>query len=406
VEHATARMRTNVLEGGDSLTRLLGATHLTMRTEPGLRLSTQVRGATLASHSRPCTDDGTQQETRYLDRVQSRLAALLQAERERWCSRYPALVFGFDSLTAFVLGGGKLLRPRFAYWGFVGAGGDLADPRLVDLGAAIELTHAFALIHDDVMDGSDVRRHQPTVHRRFAALHGELGWRGEERRVAEGFAILLGDLAFVYSTQLLCGAPPRVCELFDEMRIELHVGQYLDLVCAASGSFDDPMVSDIARFKTAKYTVERPLHLGAALAGTDVFDAALSRFGLAVGEAFQHRDDLLGVFGHPEETGKPCGDDLRTGKMTLLLQRALATPASNRGLIMPALERMGTDSFSDGDVADVAMFLIHCGAVGAVEEQIVALIDDSLRTLHSAGLSDAATLGLERLARTSAWRNE
>jgi geranylgeranyl diphosphate synthase, type I len=343
-------------------------------------------------------------EAEYISRVEASLRLHLTQERDRWCTKYPALSLGFDSLFEFVLGGGKRLRPRFAYWGFVGAGGSFDDERIVDLGAAIELMHAFALIHDDVMDGSDTRRHQPTVHRRFAGLHTELGWRGEERRVAEGFAILLGDLAFVYSTQLMHEAPARVSALFHEMRIELHVGQYLDLVCAASGSFHDPMVSDIAHFKTAKYTVERPLHLGAALAGTDSFDAGLTRFGLAVGEAFQHRDDLLGVFGRPEETGKPCGDDIKTGKMTLLIQRAFA---SDGAVHIPALNRMGTPGFSELDADQIRTFLIDSSSVATVEARIAALIDDALhalREMNGAGLKDSAAHGLERLARTSAWR--
>ena len=347
--------------------------------------------------------DGTVPSDAHVTRVEARIADLLSGERDRWCSRYPALEAGFDSLTAFILGGGKRLRPRFAFWGFVGAGGAPDDDRLVDLGAAIEMLHAFALIHDDVMDGSDSRRHQPTVHRRFAGLHAGRGWRGEERRVAEGYAILLGDLAFVYSTQLLHGAPARVRSLFDEMRIELHVGQYLDLVCAASGSVDDPMIADIARFKTAKYSVERPLHLGAALAGIDALDTAFSRFGLAVGEAFQHRDDLLGVFGDPEETGKPCGDDIRTGKMTLLLQRALTSPHAGD---VPALARMGTAALSERDVSDIGAFLVESGAVGAVEARIAALVDEALCALRGAGLSDGASEGLERLACSSAWRIE
>ena len=338
---------------------------------------------------------------RYVESVEARLGELLSFERKRWERQYPALGLGFDALWDFVLGGGKRIRPRFAYWGYVGCGGDPSSERLVELGAAIEMLHAFALIHDDVMDGSDTRRHQPTVHRRYAAHHQELGWQGEPRRVSEGFAILLGDLAFVYSSQLLRAAPPRLVSLFDEMRIELHVGQYLDLMCAADGSDDESTVANIARFKTAKYSVERPLHLGAALARSQRFDSHFSRYGLAVGEAFQHRDDLLGVFGDSQETGKPSGDDIRAGKSTLLLQRARRAAMKEK---LSSFERIGTPQLTERDITEICSFMVHCGAVEAVEKRIVELVDDTLESLRRAELGEAATAGLEQMARSAAWR--
>ena len=340
----------------------------------------------------------------FVDQVEQRLARLFQEERSRWELSYPQLRPGLAALESFVLGGGKRIRPRCVYWGnrAAGAEGNCAD--LVDVGAAIELFHAFALVHDDVMDGSDQRRHQPTIHRQFAAMHRAEQWRGDERRVSEGFAILLGDLAFVYSTMLLRGAPPRLHALFDEMRIELHVGQYLDLSCAATGSAGDVVITDIARFKTAKYTVERPLHIGAALAGRSDLDMCLSRFGMAVGEAFQLRDDLLGVFGSPETTGKPAGDDLRDGKMTLLLQWAIAAerpPAA-------ALGRLGTDSLSDADVAEITAFIIESGAVARAERRIDRLVCDArdvlAHTRVAHGVQDDVIAGLRELAETAAWR--
>lgn len=353
-------------------------------------------GGSSRAATRPAGEDA------FVAAVERALARLFSDGRRRWQHRYPQLALGFDALESFVLGGGKRLRPRFAHWGCRAAGGDPTDPRLVDVGAAIELFHAFALIHDDVMDGSDVRRHQPTVHRRFAAHHTAAGWRGEERRVAEGFAILLGDLAFAYSTGLLAGVPPAVAAVFDEMRIELHVGQYLDLVCAADDAVPDHVVDDINRYKTSSYSVQRPLQLGAALAGAggELVDL-LDRWGALVGEAFQHRDDLLGVFGDPEVTGKPAGDDLVAGKATMLLRRTQAAPGAAR---VDAVQRVGTARFGADDVAEVRAFMLGCGAVDAVEARIRELVDGAHDLLRGAAMPLDAGAGLRRMADAAAWR--
>ena len=199
--------------------------------------------------------------------VDRRIEALLVAEHERWGLVDPQLQAPLSALSDFVLGGGKRLRPAFCYWAFVGAGGDPADALVVDAGAAFELLHAFALVHDDVMDGSNTRRGAPTIHRRFEERHGLAGWRGEARRFGEGVAILVGDLAFVYADMLMAAVPPSAREVWDELRIELNIGQYLDVVGTASRHVDLAGARRIASYKSGKYTVERPLHLGAALAG-------------------------------------------------------------------------------------------------------------------------------------------
>ena len=170
---------------------------------------------------------------------------------------------------SLIAAGGKRLRPAFCHWAFVGAGGDPDDPRVVSAGAALELLHTFALVHDDVMDGSDQRRGLPSVHRAFIDRHVGLGWQGDARRSGEGAAILVGDFAFVYADLILGEIPPEARAIFDELRLELCVGQYLDLVGTASGSRDPEQATRIERYKSSKYTVERPLHLGAALAGAE-----------------------------------------------------------------------------------------------------------------------------------------
>ncbi|MDQ3897317.1 MAG: polyprenyl synthetase family protein, partial [Actinomycetota bacterium] len=200
-------------------------------------------------------------------RVEARIARLLDGELERWSSVDPDLAEPLAALRDLVLAGGKRLRPAFCHWAFVGAGGSPDDPAVVDAGAALELLHTFALVHDDIMDGSATRRGTDTIHVQFDAGHAMDGWRGEARRFGEGVAILVGDLAFVYADQLLAGAPPAAHRVFTELRVEVNVGQYLDLVGTARGRVNEETARRISRFKSGKYTVERPLHLGAALAG-------------------------------------------------------------------------------------------------------------------------------------------
>src|SRR5215211_320016 len=158
------------------------------------------------------------------ERVENRLAHLLDEERARWIALDAELRAPFDALATMVLAGGKRLRPAFCYWGYVGSGGE--DPEVAfNAGAAFELLHAFALFHDDVMDGSATRRGGRTTHLRFADHHDDGGWIGEARRFGEGVAILVGDLAFVYADRFLRGVDPEALTVWDELRIELNVGQ-------------------------------------------------------------------------------------------------------------------------------------------------------------------------------------
>ncbi len=368
----------------------------------------------------------------FVEAVETRMGGLMSAERRRWEMRYPSLRMGFDAVEAFVLGGGKRLRPRFVFWGNEAAGERVASGKtggeaLVDLGAAVELFHAFALIHDDVMDDSDTRRHAPTVHHHFAVLHERHGWSGERRRVAEAFAVLLGDLTFAYSTQLLTGLPTRTRTLFDTMRIELHVGQYLDLVGAADAAPAHELAAqadDIGRLKTATYSVERPLHLGSSLGpGDGHLDRCWTTYGTAVGEAFQLRDDLLDVFGDPAVTGKAVGQDLNAGTSTPLIRHTLAAatawkaaarqPGEPGGLLdgnrwtsaFDALDRLGSGSLDGADIAAVGQFMLACGAVAEVEARIGALIEQATGTLTEAPVSPAVRHGLSAMARTAAWRD-
>jgi geranylgeranyl diphosphate synthase, type I len=336
-------------------------------------------------------------------RVERRIEALLDEEHARWRSVDPALAEPLVALRDLILAGGKRLRPAFCHWAYVGAGGAADDQIVVDAGAALEMLHTFALVHDDVMDGSGIRRSFPAIHRRFMTRHELQRWRGEARRYGEGAAILVGDFAFVYADILLRSVPAVARPIFDELRVELCVGQFLDLEGTASGSSDPVQAERIERYKSGKYTVERPLHLGAALAGRfDALADPMSAFGLPLGEAFQMRDDLLGVFGDVTVTGKPVGDDLREGKLTPLVAAAAAraTGAASR-----MLDRLGDDDLDDAEIAALQEVLIDTGAVDEVERSIERHVDQALDALSVAPITPEARLALEELSTFVAWRD-
>jgi geranylgeranyl diphosphate synthase type I len=336
-------------------------------------------------------------------RIDARMLALLESEVQRWTAADPELNEPLSALRDLVLAGGKRLRPAFCHWAFVGAGGDPSDPRVVDAGAAIEMLHTFALIHDDIMDGSSVRRGSDTIHVAFEQLHALEEWRGEGRRFGEGVAVLVGDLAFVYADQLLASAPAGAVQVFNELRIEVNVGQYLDLVGTAKGHVGRGAAARISRYKSGKYTVERPLHLGAALAGRlDPLALPLSRFGLPLGEAFQLRDDLLGVFGDEKITGKPVGEDLREGKPTVLYATALEC-AGHQGRRL--LSRYGAPDLEEHEIVLLQQLLVDCGAVDRIEAEIDELVATARQALDAAPLRPEAKVALGELAEFVAGRD-
>ncbi|MEX2658451.1 MAG: polyprenyl synthetase family protein [Acidimicrobiales bacterium] len=337
------------------------------------------------------------------DRVEARLRALLDVERARWTAVDADLDAPIACLSHLVLGGGKRLRPAFCHWAFVGAGGDPSDPIAVDAGAGFELLHAFALVHDDVMDGSDRRRGADTAHRTFQTIHESAGWRGEGRRFGEGVAILVGDLAFVYADLLLADAPREARDIYDELRVELNIGQYLDVLGTARGGVGLPTARRIASYKSGRYTVERPLHVGAALAGRFAeLEAPLSAYGDPLGEAFQLRDDVLGAFGDSEATGKPVGDDLREGKPTPILAVALERAT---GSALAVLDRVGDAELTEADIAALQQVIVDTGALAEAEARIDELTGVAIRAAEGAPLVPEARVALCELATYIATRD-
>ncbi|RKN50817.1 polyprenyl synthetase family protein [Micromonospora endolithica] len=335
-------------------------------------------------------------------RIDKSLSAFLAGQRAWMAGVDDALSPVAEAIEAFVLGGGKRLRPAFAYWGYRGVGGVDTDQVVTAL-AALEFVQASALIHDDLMDRSDTRRGEPAVHRRFAARHKAAGWEGDANGFGDAAAILLGDLCLVWSDELLhsAGLDPamvaRARPVFDEMRTEVTVGQYLDVLTQATGDTSVERAGKVARYKSAKYTVERPLLLGAALADAPAeVRAAYSAYGLPLGEAFQLRDDVLGVFGDPAQTGKPAGDDLREGKRTYLVAATLeATDEAGRRLLLDGLGDPGLD---EARVARLRELITDAGALARAEQRITTLTEAALAALGTVDLDTEARQTLVDLA--------
>jgi geranylgeranyl diphosphate synthase, type I len=306
-----------------------------------------------------------------------------------------------------MLGGGKRLRAAFCWWSWRAHGGDPTSPEaevVLRVGAALELFQAAALFHDDVMDDSDTRRGQPAAHRRFAARHAEQGWSGDPDRFGESAAILLGDLALVASEREFARAVADLAAdrraaahaVFERMRTEVTVGQYLDLLAEVLPWGEDPAADEqrareVIVAKAARYSVEHPLLLGAVLAGAgeDAL-AATAAYGLPLGEAFQLRDDLLGVFGDPATTGKPAGDDLREGKRTVLVARAMARAraAGDAGLADALHAGLGDRTLDDEACRSLAARIEASGAVAEVEGLIADLSARGFAALARAELTE------------------
>ncbi|MFB9321154.1 polyprenyl synthetase family protein [Cryptosporangium minutisporangium] len=305
-------------------------------------------------------------------------------------------------LQTAVLAGGKRLRPLFAYWG-ARAAGAADEEGLIRVAASLELLHAFALIHDDVMDDSDLRRGRPSAHRAIEAAHRAAERHGDPARFGQAAAILLGDLLLVLSEQMLAtaGLPTtaalRTRDVFASMRLELMAGQYLDIAAPTRGGVPLERALRIARYKSGKYTVEAPLHLGAAVVGApaSVVDA-YTAFALPLGEAFQLRDDLLGVFGDSAVTGKPSGEDLREGKQTVLIALAREQASDAQRALLAA--RLGDPDLDDEGVAALRGLIVETGARDGAERMIAERCHHALAVLESAPLTAEGRSALRELA--------
>jgi geranylgeranyl diphosphate synthase type I len=312
------------------------------------------------------------------------------------------------ALEEFVLRGGKRLRPAFAYWGWRAVADDdanPADPAMLRLFSALELLHACALVHDDVIDASATRRGLPTVHRLFSEKHGSSKWHGSSEQFGISAAILLGDLALVWADDIVAtvdlplDAHRRVQRVWADIRTEVLGGQYLDIAAEASGAESVASAMTVNTYKTASYTISRPLQLGAAAAADrpDV-QAAFHELGTDLGVAFQLRDDVLGVFGDPAVTGKPSGDDLRSGKRTVLLAEAVERADKSDPAAAKLLRTSIGTELTDAQVQELCQVIESVGALAAVEEHIDLLTQRALDVLNATPIDVHAKTGLAELA--------
>lgn len=353
---------------------------------------------------RPTTTPGTRADAAaFTAKVNAELADFLDRQQREVGDISPHASELVASIRDLVRGG-KRLRPQFAYWGYVGSGGDPDDEVVVRAGAALELFQAAALIHDDLIDRSDTRRGQPSVHRRFEAIHRHNGWDRAASRFGEAASVLAGDLCLSFSEQMFAGIPSTAGAarvIFDRMRTQVMAGQFLDVLEESAGhSYGTANALARARtiltYKSAKYSTENPLLIGGALAGaTDELLRAYAEFALPLGEAFQLRDDVLGVFGDPAETGKPAGDDLREGKRTELIAHALLlSGASDAGFIE---SRLGADDLETAEVDRMREILETCGALAATEASIEKLSAQGFAALERLPIEEPVRSALHDL---------
>jgi geranylgeranyl diphosphate synthase type I len=305
--------------------------------------------------------------------------------------------------------GGKRFRAAFCWWGHLAVAPPLDPMALAKACSSLELLHASALVHDDYMDASDTRRGRPATHKAFEELHRANGWSSSSAQYGAAAAILLGDLLLSWADEMLrtSGLPSdRVLEAlryFDLTRSEVVLGQFLDVSAQARGTTDVETAMKVVRYKSAKYSIERPLHVGAALAGaSSEVIGQLTRFGLPLGEAFQLRDDLLGVFGDPEVTGKPAGDDLTEGKRTVLI--ALAIDGLDQASAQILDRSLGTNLDED-EVARLRALIEKSGAREQVEQVIDQLTQTALTALEQADITEVSRVALRSLAEQATQRS-
>lgn len=322
-------------------------------------------------------------------RIQRVLDHFLDAQRTVLIGASPQTEPLVDA-AAQLLSGGKRLRPIFCYWGWRAAGGQGDDEAVVAAAAALELFQAAALVHDDVIDSSDTRRGQPSIHRLFAARHRDSGWHGDPEAFGVAAAILLGDLLLGWSDELLSSAGLEAAELararpvFELMRTEVGGGQYLDVLeqvrTVDSRADAVARARNVIRYKSARYSVEHPLVMGGCFADApEDVRAGFGAYGRSLGEAFQLRDDILGVFGDPVTTGKPAGDDLREGKRTVLVALALERADQRQRALISA--KLGNPDLDLDGVEALRQVLIDTKALARTEALVAELVDDARSAL-------------------------
>jgi geranylgeranyl diphosphate synthase type I len=356
-----------------------------------------------------------------LELIQESLDDFCQERKVEFTAISPDLV-PVVNYTQDLLAGGKRFRALFAYWSWVGALATSDEPQsetqrrdsaaaMVGITAALEMFHAAALVHDDLLDQSDTRRGKPSVHKKFEALHEQSGWAGSHERFGVAGSVLVGDLMLGWSSEIfgsaLLHSPTSEIEAacrneFSKMRVEVMAGQYLD-VLEENAAPTRPIEELVGRanrvmlYKTAKYSIEAPLLIGAAFAGaTPALLRGLSAFGIPLGMAFQLKDDILGVFGDPAVTGKPAGDDLREGKRTVLVGLTREALTTSVGNIFD--EMLSSRSLDSEQIGFLQRTIVDSGALAKTERMMEELADESLSALELLDIDARAKEQLRGLA--------
>ena len=362
--------------------------------------------------------------TNLLGQVQANLDSFCQKQRTDFEAISADLIPVVD-YTQSLLQGGKRFRALFCYWAWRASLNDSSyhqseqeiqdsEQAIAGIAASLEMFHAAALVHDDLLDQSDTRRGAPAIHKRFETLHKEKSWAGAPERFGVAGSVLVGDLMLGWSSEIfgnaLLHSPNREIESacrdeFSLMRVEVMAGQYLD-VLEENAAATRPVSEGVGRaekvilYKTAKYSIEAPLRIGAAFAGADPAKLnQFTQFGIPLGIAFQLRDDILGVFGDPSVTGKPAGDDLREGKRTVLVALTLEALTERSPSMAESFEELLTSRELDAhQIAFMQKLIKDSGALEKTERMIVELGDRSLESLDAANLEESAKATLKALA--------
>ena len=287
-----------------------------------------------------------------------KIDGFINDEIEHWKSVDESIVPPLLALSNFISNGGKRLRPAFCYLGAKLMGSDDNSENLINAACCLELLHNFALVHDDFMDRSDLRRGAPTVHKFLETMYNDGNHTGDIEHFAASVAILAGDFAFTYADTFARDLPKKSLDVYDILKVELFAGQQMDIDAGYRNNVTKEQISKIAQYKSGKYTIERPIHLGALIADENAPLEKLSEFGSPLGEAFQLRDDILGTFGDKNTTGKPVGDDIREGKFTLLIASAIENANEQE---LEILSRRGALDITEDEIIAISNVIkINC----------------------------------------------
>ncbi len=347
--------------------------------------------------------DDTPGLSAYVTEISDYIEKFLDNEIRTWKQVDPSISPPLEALRNFIKGGGKMLRPSFCFLGYRTQGATTIDPLIIMAGSTLEMLHNFALVHDDFMDRADTRRGKPTIHKFLEQLYSQNSYVGDIEHFSNSVAILAGDFAFTYADSFARSLPSQCLDVYDALKVELIAGQQMDLDAVYKKSITKEDLSRIAQYKSGKYTIERPLQLGAVLVNPNADSRLWTDFGRPLGEAFQLRDDVLGIFGDENLTGKPVGGDIREGKYTLLIAEALERADSKQQAL---LNRRGQSDITDREISDIVKFVETCGAYKAVESKIDELYNIAIDALENLHLDkDSLSFG-KYLAKYVCWRQQ